>query len=123
MRIGELAERTGVSVRSLRYYEKQGMLSSQRSASGQRHYDEHGVSRVLLIRQFFSAGMNSKTIAALLPHVKDPGERCPPAVLRQLTAELDRIDAQAEEIARARRTLADLIRATQEAMRATRTSE
>ncbi|MFI7132248.1 MerR family DNA-binding transcriptional regulator [Nonomuraea sp. NPDC050153] len=36
MRIGDLAKRTEASVRSLRYYEEQGMLSSQRSASGQR---------------------------------------------------------------------------------------
>ncbi|RCV49604.1 MerR family transcriptional regulator [Marinitenerispora sediminis] len=116
MRIGDLAERTGASVRSLRYYEKQGMLSSERSASGQRHYGEDAVSRVLLIRQFFSAGMNSKTIAALLPHIKD-GERCPPEVLRQLTAELHRLDAQADELARARQTLDGMVKATQEAMR------
>lgn len=120
MRIGELAERTGASVRSLRYYEQQGMLTSERSASGQRHYDGRAVERVLLIRQFFAAGMNSKAIAELLPHIKDPGERCPPALLRRLTAERDRIDAQADELARVRRTLDGLINATQEAMHGTR---
>ncbi|PWV46814.1 DNA-binding transcriptional MerR regulator [Nocardiopsis sp. L17-MgMaSL7] len=105
MRIADPAERTGASVRSLRYYEKQGMLSSERSANGQRHYGEDAVSRVVLIRQFFAAGMNSRTIAALLPHIKNNGERCPPQVLRQLVTELERIDAQADELARARRTL------------------
>ncbi|MFD3683709.1 MerR family transcriptional regulator [Nocardiopsis sp. NPDC058631] len=103
-------------MRSLRYYEQQGMLTSERSASGQRHYDGWAVDRVLLIRQFFAAGMNSKAIAALLPHIKDPGERCSPAVLRQVTAEPERIDAQVEELAHARRTLSGLIKATQEAM-------
>lgn len=120
MRIGELAERTGASVRSLRYYEQQGMLTSERSASGQRHYDDRAVDRVLLIRQFFAAGMNSKVIAELLPHIKAPGERCPPALLRRLTAERDRIDAQAKELDRVRRTLEGLIEATQEAMRGPR---
>ncbi|WP_049575353.1 MerR family transcriptional regulator [Nocardiopsis sp. SBT366] len=119
MRIGDLAERTGASVRSLRYYEKQGMLSSERSASGQRHYGEDAVSRVVLIRQFFAAGMNSRTIAELLPHIKSNGERCPPQVLRQLVSELDRIDAQADELARVRQTLKDMVEATKEAMRAT----
>ena len=38
MRIGELAARSGVSVRALRYYEEQDLLISTRSASGQRHY-------------------------------------------------------------------------------------
>ncbi|MFI7132249.1 hypothetical protein ACIBQ1_41690 [Nonomuraea sp. NPDC050153] len=61
--------------------------------------------------------MTGKVIAALLPHIKDPGERCPPAVLRQLTAERNRIDAQTDELARARQTLDGLIKATQEAMR------
>ncbi|GAA1452066.1 MerR family transcriptional regulator [Nocardiopsis tropica] len=117
MRIGELAERTGASVRSLRYYEKQGMLSSERSASGQRYYGEDAVSRVVLIRQFFAVGMNSKTIAALLPHIKNNGERCPPEILRQLIAELDRIDTQADELARARQTLDGMVKATREAMR------
>ncbi|MEE2037098.1 MerR family transcriptional regulator [Nocardiopsis sp. CT-R113] len=117
MRIGELAEQTGASVRSLRYYEKQGMLYSERSSSGQRHYGEDAVSRVVLIRQFFAVGMNSTTIAALLPHIKTNGERCPPQVLRRLIAELERIDTQAEELARARQTLDGMVKATQEAMR------
>lgn len=119
MRIGELAEQTGASVRSLRYYEKQGMLSSRRSAGGQRHYDGDAVSRVALIRQFFAVGMNSTTIAALLPHIKNDGERCPPQVLRQLIAELDRIDAQAAELARARQVLGGMVKDTQDAMRDT----
>ncbi|MGH3121741.1 MAG: MerR family DNA-binding transcriptional regulator, partial [Streptosporangiaceae bacterium] len=34
MRIGELASKTGASVRSLRYYEQQGLLAAERSPSG-----------------------------------------------------------------------------------------
>lgn len=117
MRIGELAEQTGVSVRSLRYYEKQGMLSSERSASGQRHYGEGAVSRVVLIQQFFAVGMNSTTIATLLPHITTNGERCPPQILRQLVSELERIDAQAEELARARQTLDGMVKATEQVTR------
>jgi DNA-binding transcriptional MerR regulator len=119
VRIGELAERTGASVRSLRYYEKQGMLSSERSASGQRHYDEAAVDRVLLIRQLFTVGMNSTTIAELLPHVVPCGQSCPPQVLRRLTDELDRIDARADELARTRQTLNNMVEAARETMRDT----
>jgi DNA-binding transcriptional MerR regulator len=34
MRIGELADATGVSVRSLRYYGEQGLLAADRTPSG-----------------------------------------------------------------------------------------
>ncbi|MCO5973265.1 MerR family transcriptional regulator [Actinoallomurus soli] len=67
MRIGELSERTGVSRRSLRYYEEQGLVVSTRSPSGQRHYAEDQVQRVGLIQSFFAAGLSSRTIVEMLP--------------------------------------------------------
>lgn len=75
MRIGELSQRTGVSPRSLRYYEAQGLLTSSRSDAGQRHYSDAEVQRVSLIRQLFSAGMSSRVIATVLPCVETPGDR------------------------------------------------
>ena len=71
MRIGELATRTGVSVRALRYYEEQGLLVSERSPSGQRHYPDEAVDRVRLIQQLYAAGLPSRSIAELLPCVVD----------------------------------------------------
>lgn len=67
MRIGELAERTGASVRSLRYYEAQGLLHSERTPSGQRTYVEDDVSRVHLIRLFLAAGLPSRHILEMMP--------------------------------------------------------
>ncbi len=55
IRIGELAARTGVSVRSLRYYEEQGLLTSLRSPSGHRRYVEGQVERILFIQRLFTA--------------------------------------------------------------------
>ncbi|MGW6796509.1 MerR family transcriptional regulator [Streptomyces chartreusis] len=69
MRIGELADQAGVSVRSLRYYEQQGLLHSNRTAGGQRTYEEGAVERVQLIQQLFAAGLPSHTIVDLLPCV------------------------------------------------------
>ena len=69
MRIGEIAHRAGVSTRALRYYEEQGLLSSERTHSGQRTYPESAVERVRLIQQFFTAGLPSRTILQLLPCV------------------------------------------------------
>ena len=96
MRIGELAARSGVSVRALRYYEEQGLLIPERSPSGQRHYPDTAVDLVRFFQQMYAAGLTSKNIAELLPchdagHT-DEGQR------RMLHAERDRIRAKVEEL-------------------------
>jgi DNA-binding transcriptional MerR regulator len=51
-RIGEVAERVGVSARTLRYYEELGLLEpSGYSAGGARRYAEQDVARLLRIRE------------------------------------------------------------------------
>ncbi|MEU3105518.1 MerR family transcriptional regulator [Streptomyces griseoflavus] len=112
MRIGELSRRTGVSARSLRYYEEQGLLTSSRSDTGQRHYPGAAVQRVTLIRQLFDAGMSSRVIATVLPCVDIPGdlgvaEETFTAMLR----ERDRIDADIARLIETREALDVLIRA------------
>jgi DNA-binding transcriptional MerR regulator len=67
MRIGELATKTGVSVRALRYYEEQGLLASERSEGGQRHYGDKAVDRVRMIQQLYAAGISSASILEMLP--------------------------------------------------------
>ncbi|GAA2698058.1 MerR family transcriptional regulator [Actinoplanes palleronii] len=110
MRIGELSQRTGVSARSLRYYEEQGLLSSSRSGAGQRHYSEAEVARVTLIRQLFDAGMSSRVIASVLPCVdvpSDPGVTASAFVT--MTRERDRIDADIAHLVETRDALDVLI--------------
>ncbi len=86
MRIGELAARTGVSTRSLRYYEQQGLLVSARSATGQRHYEEDHVDRVRIIQAYLTAGVPSRTIAEMVPCMNSPSLREPGAQPRSWTA-------------------------------------
>ena len=50
MRISELSRRTGVSERSLRYYEEQGLLAAGRTPGGHREYGEWAVDRVIRIQ-------------------------------------------------------------------------
>ncbi|WP_188189250.1 MerR family transcriptional regulator [Nonomuraea sp. SYSU D8015] len=56
MRIGELAERTGVSTRSLRYYEQHGLLKARRGSNGYRQYTEEDVKLVSEIRALLAVG-------------------------------------------------------------------
>lgn len=112
MRIGELSQRTGVSQRSLRYYEEQGLLSSSRSNSGQRHYSDAAVQRVSLIRQLFGAGMSSRVIATVLPCVDIPDDLgVAEETFTAMMRERDRIDADIAHLVETRDALDVLIKA------------
>ncbi|MER6530128.1 MerR family transcriptional regulator [Streptomyces sp. NPDC001508] len=74
MRVGALASRAGASVRSLRYYEEQGLPSSTRSTSGRRHCTDDEIERALFIQRPCAAGLSSRTIAEPLPCVDAPSE-------------------------------------------------
>jgi DNA-binding transcriptional MerR regulator len=115
MRIGELARRTGVSERSLRYYEQQGMLVSDRTPAGQREYREAAVDRVLHIQELFAAGLHSGTIATLLPCMRDgdggPADTATARLGQTLAAERQRLDKQIREITNHRAVLDEVIAA------------
>jgi MerR family transcriptional regulator, copper efflux regulator len=69
MRIGELAGRSGLSIDTIRFYEKRGLLGAQqvgRSANGYRSYSDETVERLALIRQAQGAGFSLSEIVALL---------------------------------------------------------
>ncbi|WP_329132215.1 MerR family transcriptional regulator [Streptomyces sp. NBC_01476] len=107
MRIGELATKTGVSTRALRYYEEQRLLTSERSPSGQRTYPEAAVVRVGLIQQLYSAGLASKSILQLMPCVVT-GEASPELLVR-LAAERERIEGQIRDLIATRDRLDEVI--------------
>ncbi|MBY8345377.1 MerR family transcriptional regulator [Streptomyces spinosirectus] len=119
MRIGELARRTGVSERSLRYYETQGLLSSDRTPGGHRDYPERAVDRVIRIQELYAAGLHSEKIRQLLPCMRDgdggPSAIATPRLVADLTAERDRIDRMIADLIRSRDTLDEVIEAAREA--------
>ncbi len=96
IRIGEVARGAGVSVRAVRYYEQQGLLTPERSPSGQRLYRQDAVPLVRFFQQMFAAGLTSRRITELLPcwdsgHT-DAEQR---AMLR---AERERIQAKIDDL-------------------------
>ncbi|MFB8281718.1 MerR family transcriptional regulator [Nocardia colli] len=110
MRIGELAAKTGVSVRALRYYEEHHLLGSTRSASGQRHYSDHAVVRVAMIQRMYAAGLSSKTILDILPCMSTGSVT--PELAERFAAERDRIDRQIRDLNRTRDELDAMISCT-----------
>lgn len=109
MRIGELAERAGVSARSLRYYEEQGLLSAVRSASGQRHYVEADVEQVIFLQRMYAAGLTSRAIIELRPCRTAPSTENSDAALARMMQERDRITDHIAELVRTRDSLDGLI--------------
>ncbi|KAF0795760.1 MerR family transcriptional regulator [Streptomyces sp. CAI-21] len=67
MQIGELAERTGVSRRSIRYYEQKGLLQAHRTDKGWREYDESAVNGVLNIQNLLEVGLTIEGIQRVAP--------------------------------------------------------
>ncbi len=67
MQIGELSERTGVSRRSLRYYEQKGLLHAHRTGKGWREYDPEAVNRVLNVRELLRSGLTVEDIRQVEP--------------------------------------------------------
>ena len=72
VKISELAKGSGVSVRSLRYYEEQGLLSPQRDASSHRRFETSDVNRVIVIQELYAAGFCSTVVRELLPGGAQP---------------------------------------------------
>lgn len=67
MKIGELAQRAGVGIDTVRYYEREGLLpKAQRLASGYRVYDENDVRRLRFVRRAKALGFTLPEICELL---------------------------------------------------------
>ena len=67
MKIGELAQRAGVGIDTVRYYERQGLLPApQRQASGYRRYEEGDVQRLCFVRRAKALGFTLVEIRDLL---------------------------------------------------------
>lgn len=62
MKIGELAEASGVSVRSIRHYDQHGMLASSRSGNGYRAFQPVSVNQVKQIQRLIAAGFSLEEI-------------------------------------------------------------
>jgi DNA-binding transcriptional MerR regulator len=101
--IGDLAEAAGVTVNTLRYYEREGLLPPiDRTKGGFRCYSEETAHRVRFIKQARDLGLSLREIRQLV----DPdNNRC--SAVRQILAErLSDVDDRMRELASFRETLA-----------------
>jgi DNA-binding transcriptional MerR regulator len=113
MRIGELAARTGVSRRLLRYYEEQGLVTPSRALNGYREYGEAHVDVVRQITGLLDAGLPTRIIQQLLPCLDKPQTIYVPYVTPEMIVTLQREQARLSEriecLARNRDAIADYL--------------
>jgi MerR family transcriptional regulator, redox-sensitive transcriptional activator SoxR len=103
--IGELARRAGVATSALRYYEQLGLISSERTAGGQRRYARAMLRRVAFVRAAQTVGLSLDEVRAALARL--PDERTPnKADWNKVSATWTRrIDERIAELERLRQTL------------------
>lgn len=114
MKIGELGRRAGVSTRTLRYYEEQGLLEPTRLPNGYRSYNDRDVEQVRRIRFLLAAGINTDMAREVLPCMVDDGAFLIPAcedLIAEFEREETRIAERIAELESARTALAGIITA------------
>ncbi|MFD6139582.1 MerR family transcriptional regulator [Promicromonospora sp. NPDC060271] len=116
MKIGELSRQTGVTVRLLRYYEAQGLLTSHRSAGGHRSYGPEAPALVGRIRNLLAAGLPTRIIRELMPCFVGDGSELQECVLDHLRAQLAELDSRMSDLGRARTTLSGILDASTRAV-------
>lgn len=57
MKIGDFSKRTGLPVSTLHFYERKGLISPERNASGHREYDEADLAWIAFIERLKETGM------------------------------------------------------------------
>lgn len=106
--IGQLAERAGVGVETVRFYERKGLLEEpDRRASGYRQYDESVASRLRFIRRAKGLGFTLKEIKDLLELRLDPSTTCAD-VKSRADAKIADIDSRIQTLQRMKRALETL---------------
>jgi DNA-binding transcriptional MerR regulator len=110
MRIGELAARTGASARSLRHYERHGLIRAERDANGYRRFAPETVRTVAKIRALLTVGLPVSAIRELLPcmDAEDRIEPCAGAV-DTVRSRLARLEAEIDSLARQRAGLLGIV--------------
>lgn len=110
MKIGELSKRSGVSIRSLRYYEQQGLLTPVRQENGYREYSPFAVEQVNTIKLYLGLGLTTEQIAGFLHCVLKNKESFCREVLPVYRQKLAEIDEQIRVLQHIQSNLQDRIR-------------
>ncbi len=109
MKIGQVAHKAGVSVDTVRFYERRGILPvARRRPSGYRVFDAAAVERIRMAKSLQELGFTLDEIVDALAAHDRGGATCDSERWR-LEAVVDRIDAKIAELGRARRAAVETL--------------
>ncbi len=105
MKIGELAERSDIPAKTIRYWESEGLVPEPaRTTSGYRDYDDRAVGRLEFIRQSQTAGLTLAQIRQILD-VSDYGTAPCEHVAAAVAERLGEVEALLTQLQDTRRHL------------------
>ena len=76
LRIGELADATGTTAPTIRYYEQVGLLPNPRRVGGQRRYEDDDVRRVTFVRRCRDLDFSVEQVRNLVELTHDADRSC-----------------------------------------------
>ena len=116
-RIGEVASATGVTVETLRFYERERLLSVPlRSAAGARRYGDDTIARVRFIKQAQAVGLTLKDIQVLVRSRQDTSRSACQKIRTILDARINEIEQRVQDMQAFRDVLRDHLRACDRAL-------
>ena len=124
LKIGELAHLSGLSVKTIRYYEDIGLLAPtvERSSSGYRLFQSQVLNRLAFIKRAQSLGLSLQEIKPLLA-LHDRGELPCPEVKQQLQKKISAIAAEMEALKTQQAELQSILKVWQEQPRSHQLNE
>ena len=99
MKVRELAERSGVSAHTLRFYEREGLLDSRhvrREANNYRSYTEEAIERLGFIKKFQGIGCSIAELKEIL-HDKDTHARTNREVIAWIRRKIAEVEEQKKD--------------------------
>jgi MerR family copper efflux transcriptional regulator len=106
--IGQLADRSGIHLETIRYYEREGLIPAPpRKSSGHRAYPKAAARRLRFIKRAQELGFSLAEIRELLTLKVEPDQLCTDLV-RKIEVKIIDIDARIEHLQAMKRVLGQL---------------
>lgn len=108
MKIGELANKTGCSIQTIRFYEREGLINPlQRTQSNYRLYDKGSLRQLTFIKQCRSLDMSIVEVKQLIQNKENPNNSCA-SINSMIDLHINDVTNRIQELVQLKETLTDM---------------